>query len=174
MLLADTSCSATPLIFKSYKSRRVAPSVLAAKIIAFSDIFDDSFALQHQLQQAMQIKIPIHLMTDSKCLFDVVSKGSRTAERRLMIDIASFCEAYQLKEIGNIGFVRSDHNLADGLNKPNKQQALLEFLKSARHVSTIAQWIIRIDRSQRASADTVAVIRNGWLCLRSRSPRRSH
>ena len=142
-MLIDASYSAILVGFKSYKSRRVARLVLVAEIIAFSDTFDEAFAIRHQLQQVTGMRVPLHLMTDSKFLFDVLSKSSRTSESRLMIDVASAREAYQAKEIDNIGFVRSDANLADGLTKSNKQSSLYELLVTAKHEPTIAQWIMR-------------------------------
>ena len=79
VLLADATGSTISVILKSYKSRRVAHPVLAAKIITFRDMLGDAFALQHKLQQTMHLRTPIHLITDSKCLFDFILKGSRTA-----------------------------------------------------------------------------------------------
>lgn len=45
ILLMNGTDSAIPVIFKSYKSRRVARSVLSAEVIAFADLFDDALAL---------------------------------------------------------------------------------------------------------------------------------
>ena len=143
ILLMDKTDSAIPVTFKSYKSRRVTRSVLSAEVIAFADLFDDAFALRSQMEQATNRAVPMHLMTDSKSLFDIISKGSRTSEKRIMLDIHSARQAYQAQEISNIGFVRSCDNLADGLTKGKKQKALLNLLLTGAHEVKCEQWILR-------------------------------
>ena len=105
-MLIDASYIATSVAFKSYKNHCVASSVLGAELVAFSDMFDKAFAIRHQLQQTTNTRAPLYLMTDSKCLFEVLSKGSHALERRLMIDVAIAHEAYRAKEIDNKCFVR--------------------------------------------------------------------
>jgi hypothetical protein len=57
-------------------------------LIAFAEAFDRSFVLKSDLEDMLNMRIPIRMYTDSQSLFDVISKGSMTAERRLQIDIA--------------------------------------------------------------------------------------
>ena len=66
ILLMDKSNNAIPVSFKSYKSRRVTRSVLAAETIRFVDMFDDALALQSQIEQALGCTPLMHLLTDSK------------------------------------------------------------------------------------------------------------
>ena len=87
VLLMDESGAAAPIIFKSYKSRRISRSVLSAEANAFADLYDDAYALRSQLEHALSRAVPVHLLTDSKSLFDVISKGTRTKEKRIMLDI---------------------------------------------------------------------------------------
>ena len=143
ILLVDDDDSAVPICFKSYKSRRVTRSVLSAEVIAFADLFDDAYALRSQAEQALKRSIPMHLLTDSKSLFDMISKGSRSSEKRIMLDIHAARQAYQAKEISNIGFVRSSDNLADGLTKQKMQAELFKLLQHAKHTVKCEQWIIR-------------------------------
>ena len=143
VLIMDDSNKTIPISFKSYKSRRVTRSVLSAEVIAFADLFDDAMAIRSQMEHALQQPVPMHLMTDSKSLFDIISKGSRTSEKRVMLDIHATRQAYQRQEISNIGFVRSEHNLADGLTKEKKQGALLQMMLDESHVTVCEQWIIR-------------------------------
>ena len=51
MLLMDDTDVSVPISFKSNKSRRVTRSVLSAEFITFADLFDDAFAIRHQLKQ---------------------------------------------------------------------------------------------------------------------------
>ncbi len=143
ILLMDDSDTAIPIVYKSYKSRRVARSVLSAEVIAFADVFDHALALKSQLEQATRRPVPMHLLTDSKSLFDIISKGTRTSEKRIMLDVHAAREGYKTREISNIGFVRSSENLADGLTKAKMQKALFKLLKSGRHSVECEQWILR-------------------------------
>ena len=56
-------------------------------------------------------------MTDSKSIFDTITKLSRVAEKRLIIDISALRQSYSSSEITNIGHVLSEFNLADALTK---------------------------------------------------------
>ena len=62
----DENYKAVPMIFKIYKSRRVARSVLSAEVIAFADLFDDALALRSQLEHALERAVLMHLLTYSK------------------------------------------------------------------------------------------------------------
>ena len=68
--------------------------------------------------------ILVHILTDSKSVFENISKGSRTSEKRIMLDIYAARQAYKTLEISNKDFVRSSHSLADGLTKYKVQAAL--------------------------------------------------
>ena len=89
VFLADKNATAIPKNFKSYKARRIVRSPMAAEVIAFSDMFDVAITLSDEIKQLYGHDIPLQLFTDSKSLFDVNSKGSRTSEKRLMLDIAA-------------------------------------------------------------------------------------
>ena len=122
--LADSTNAVVPLSFKSYKSRRVTRSVMSGEVIAFSDMFDIAISMSVELSKILNRKVPMQLLTDSKSLFDVISKGSRTSEKRIMLDIAAAREGFRDKLISDIEFVRSNANIADGLTKPMSQAAL--------------------------------------------------
>ena len=77
--LTDDNHNAIPVSFESYKSRRVALSVLFAEVIAFADLFDDAPTIRNQLVFVLRKQIPVHILTDSKSMFDIRSKGSRTS-----------------------------------------------------------------------------------------------
>ncbi len=92
------------------------------------------------------------LYTDNRCLFDVISKGLKTAERRLMLDIAVSRQAFRSREISDIGFLRSHHNLADGFTKPMQQAALRTVLRTSYWRPQAEQWILRAPPSRLPSA----------------------
>ena len=114
-------------------------SVLGAEIIAFADMFDKAISIRHQVEEILKQRVALQLLTDSKSLVDVISKGSRKSERKLMIDITNVRQGYQNNEIDNIGFVRTEHNLVDGLTKQNKQSALANLVESAQHCLIVDQ-----------------------------------
>lgn len=116
---------------------------MAGEVIAFSDISDYAITLSQELHLLVSKLIPVQLLTDSKCLFDVIAKGSRTSEKRTMLDVAAAREAFRDKTISDIGFVRSSHNPADGFTKEMSQQRLNTVLKLAHVIVQPEQWIIR-------------------------------
>lgn len=110
----DDEGNATPVTIKSYKSWRVTRSVLAAEVIAFADLFDNAYSIRPSLEQELGRLVPLYFLTDSKYLYDIISKGSRPSEKHLMLDVYATREAYCSKEMCKIGIVRSQHNISDG------------------------------------------------------------
>ena len=57
-------------------------------------MLDDAYAIRSQIEHALQRAVPMHLLTDSKSLFDIISKGSRTSEKRINLDIQAGHQSY--------------------------------------------------------------------------------
>ena len=121
-----------PIPFKSYKAGRVTRSVMAGEVIDFSDLFDVVGVLSVEIEALFGTNVPVQLLNDSKSLFDVISKGSRTSEKRMMLDIAAAREGFRDKVISNICFVRSSSKIADGLTKVMQQSSLQKVLMTGR------------------------------------------
>lgn len=81
ILLIDGSDISITIAFRNYKTRLVAPSVLSTEVIGFSEVFDHAYALMSQLKQSMQCTVPMHLLTGSNSLLDVISKVARTSDK---------------------------------------------------------------------------------------------
>lgn len=143
IFLMDDDHNVVPIFFKSYKARRITKSPMAGEVIAFSDMFDAAIALSEEMKTLLDQQIKVQLFTDSKSLFDVISKGSKTSEKRLMLDIAAAREGFKDELISNIGLVRSKHNIADGLTKEMNQSALRNILETGQLKIECNQWIIR-------------------------------
>lgn len=143
VFLGDSSNAVIPLSFKSYKARRITRSAMSGEVIAFSDMFDIAIALRQDLERMLNNAVPFHLLTDSKSLFDVISKGFRTSEKRMMLDIGAAREAFRDKIISDIGFVRSHLNIADGLTKPMCQSLLRDTISTRYLDVQPEQWIVR-------------------------------
>ena len=114
VFLTDAQNRCAPLSYKSIKCKRVTRSVLAAEAIAFAEGFDQGYALKCNLKELLGTNVPLTLMTDSKTLFDVITKASYTREKRILIDLASVREGYRRFDIDDIGLIASEENLADG------------------------------------------------------------
>lgn len=147
ILLVDGMDNSVPLVFKSYKSRRITRSAMAGEVIAFADMSDAAVTINKELSSILGHIVPLQLLTDSKCLFDVISKGSRTSEKRLMLDIAVAREQFRVSDVSDIGLVRSASNLADGLTKAMQQASLRACLGTGITHVTPVQSIIRTPRN---------------------------
>lgn len=143
ILLCDNKNRTHVLDYSSRKFKRVVRSILGGEVYAFSAGFDRGFILQYDLQTIYKRAIPLHMMTDSLQLFDVITKGSATTEKRLMIDVAAARESYNKYEISNVGLVASDYNIADALTKEKCNPALEELLRTGKDMNPVKQWIIR-------------------------------
>ncbi len=118
VLPMDANGNAIPSPILSYKARRLTGSVMAAQVIAFSDLFYTSFTLLSELQVLLSREIPLHLLTDSKCLFDVISKGPRASEKN---DVKHRRNArWQSTTRYYECFGRSSRNIADVLTEKNE------------------------------------------------------
>jgi hypothetical protein len=143
IFLCDGKGACAPLVFKSYKCRRVTRSVFASELLAFADMIDQAITLRVELSTLLSQDIPLQALTDSKSLFDVMTKRSATSERRLMLDIACAQDAWTKQDISDIGFIRSAENIADGLTKQMKQASLLKVLETSQLDVKVEQWIVR-------------------------------
>eukprot|EP00170_Pyropia_yezoensis_P005437 contig_22078_g5451 len=93
------------------------------------------------------------MLTDSKQLFDVITRASHPTEKRLMIDVAAAREAYNNQEISNVGLLKSEHNAADGLTKPHHCTALERIMSTGEDNNPVQQWIIRAAATPKPSEE---------------------
>jgi hypothetical protein len=128
LLLSDATSACCVLSFRSFKSRRIARSSLAAETMAFAYTFDASFALKHDLGSMIGKPIPLLLLTDSRPLFDILVCAKCTTEKRLMIGIAAAREGFNRRDITNVCLIRSEHNVANAMTKLNSNPALHRLL----------------------------------------------
>lgn len=117
VLQCDRTNTCHVLAYMSRNSRRVVLSIMAGETYAFSDALYQGFMLKHDLETLYRREIPLMMFTDSKQLFDVITKATYPTERRLMIDIAAVRESYNSFDISNIGLVAGKDNPADSFTK---------------------------------------------------------
>lgn len=82
-------------------------------------------------------------MTDSESLLKVIVKASKTTENKLKIDLRVTREAYEGREISDVGRTRSEGNVADGLTKRGRCKALENMLDIDKLDMNIEQWVVR-------------------------------
>jgi hypothetical protein len=142
VLLSDATGRFSIITYKSDKSKRVTRSSFAGECFAFADGFDRGPILKHELERMTGNCIPLMLFTDSKTLFDVITRARYTTETRLMIDISASREAFNERLISNIGLIKSEFNPADSLTKIGSNGAMLTLLRSGKIEHPIEQIII--------------------------------
>ena len=143
IFLVDALGNCQPVHWSSHKAKRVTRSVLGSEVLAFSDAFDMSYAIKHDLQALLNQEIPLVMMTDSLSLFDVITKCTQTAEKRLLIDLNIAKQAYKRREVEMIGFLKTEYNPADCLTKVMGSKVMENILKEAKIFHPVAQWIER-------------------------------
>lgn len=143
ILFCDGTGKAHVLNFASRKCKRVVRPVMAGGVYAFTCAFDEAFVLCYDLEQLYGRRIPLSLFTDSKQLFDVVTKASHPTEKRLMVDVAAARQTYNRYDISNVGLIASDDNLADPLTKERGCPALETMLRTGTDHTPVVQWVIR-------------------------------
>lgn len=104
---------------------------------------DYGFTLKHDLEQILDMNLPTRLDTNSKRLFDVITKNSTTTDKRLIIDIQPIREAYLCMEIHDIDWIRSEHNPADALTKVKENPILNAILEEGAINYPVQQRMIR-------------------------------
>ena len=82
------------------------------------------------------------MFTDSKCLFDSMTRLTSATEKRLLIDIAALRQSYTRGELFNLGHVSSNYNLADPLTKKTRSTLLETAMMEGKLTHPVNQWII--------------------------------
>jgi hypothetical protein len=132
IVLSDDSETRAIFHFSSPKSKRVTRSTMAAEILAFVDAFDKAFIIRHELSRMLSKDILLLMMTDSRALFDVITRARYTTERTLMVDVAAALESNSDRTMINIGVIRSGYNPADGLTKAPPNEALMKLFMAGK------------------------------------------
>lgn len=103
VLMADARNGCNIMHYSSHKSRRVVHSVMAGETYAFADGSDFALTLKYDVERMIGKRLSLTLFTDSKCLFDVITKNTTTAEKQLMIDIQAVRQDYEGMGMSEVG-----------------------------------------------------------------------
>lgn len=143
VLQSDASGKCNILHYSSSISKRVGFSVLGSEIYALIHWFDFVYCVERDLETMSSKHVPMELLTDSKCLCDVITRWSSCREKRLMIDIAVVKEAYSRQEISQVGHLFSNQNPADGLAKFRNCLDFNSILDRGSLELDVIQWVLR-------------------------------
>lgn len=75
---------------------------MAGEGYAFADAFDAAYIVNHDLERIYRQHLPLIMLTDSKQMYDVVTRASQTTKKRLVVDVAAAREAYKRNEISHV------------------------------------------------------------------------
>ena len=128
---------------------------MAAETHVLADATDMAILVEHDLQMILGKKLAITLLTDSKSLFDVLSKGTTTTEKRLMIDIEATRQAYDEEVINNLGWIRREYNIADSLTKIQINSIMKKFMLTGKIDLVVEQYVVRTPHSHQVSSEPV-------------------
>lgn len=85
----------------------------------------------------------INMFTNSKQVFDAITKGQGTTAKTLTIEILAIMKAYKKFEIDAICLVSGNQNPADALRKLSRNGALTQLLAVCTDKITVLQWVDR-------------------------------
>ena len=78
ILLCDKNNNCNIIQFSSHKSRRIVRSILDGEIYPFADAFDTAYTIKRDLEEMLERRVSLQMLTDSKTLFDIITKCSGT------------------------------------------------------------------------------------------------
>ena len=109
--------------------------------------FDIGSTVKATIGKIFGTEISLIICTDSRSLYDCLTKLGTTQEKRLMIDISSIRETYELREIAEIVWIKSSSNPADSMTKSNSNRALDEMIASNQYKLEKEAWVERDNNS---------------------------
>lgn len=125
--------------------------------MSFADVFYMSFTLEHDLENITSSKLPIHMITGRKYLFDVFTKTTTAKENRLRIDLKTVKNAYDSFEVNYVALKRTKLNISYALSKVKTNSVLLHTIKNGKIDHPTGQWII-LTKANEFLVDTKAEV----------------
>lgn len=114
---------------------------VAADMYAFLKAFHVAFL---SVEDAIKIhgrELDLYMYTDFLQLFDALTIGKKTEEKRLMMYILAARQSYQMFEIAGVAHIKEEtHNPADGLAKLKHNGVLDDIFKNVRMVYPTEKW----------------------------------
>lgn len=143
--MTDASGGMCIIHFKSHKAYQVVKSAIDNETMALAAAFDSGFLIRKQVEPMFGQSIPLFMLTDTKCLFDVLTSNKNTTEVCLVLVVFASRQSSTRREIDNIGLIRSEDNLADDLSKAEGNSALLSAMRSSQLNHNVVDYILQGD-----------------------------
>eukprot|EP00171_Calliarthron_tuberculosum_P004960 IDg4960t1 len=141
--LVDSNGFANIIHYASVKSKRVTRSVLAAELYAMVHGYDSAATLQLSLSAIFRRRLAVRIYTDSRSLYDSVTRLSSTREKRLLIDLSLLREAFEKREISDVFWIPGNQNPADAFTKQSPCAALTRLLQTNKIDINPNAWVER-------------------------------
>lgn len=93
------------------------------------------------------------MLTDSACVLDVIIRSSKKAKSRVTIDLPAAKQAYDNRDIDDIGRIKTTDKIADRFTKNGKNKSLQVLLDTGILHQNGSQWIVRIQKITGAALD---------------------
>ena len=148
VLLVDKHNKSCVIHYASWKCRRVTRSVLAAEIYAFAACLDYCITLRHDLQSMISRPVPIEIFTDSKSLFDTITKLTWLSEKRLLIDVSAIRESYYAGDLDDVAHLSPEYNHADCLTEDKDSTLLRTLMTTGTLRHPVNQLIVKENQSR--------------------------
>lgn len=91
----------------------------------------------------LNMDVPLVICTDSKSVYDCITKLGTTQEKRLMIDVMSLRQAYEHREIAQVRWVAGTSNPADSMTKSKPTNALKTLIDTNKITLEVQEWVKR-------------------------------
>lgn len=114
---------------------------MGGDVFSVMDAFDAVFVLPNYLELIMDKWLDMTILTDSRKVFDTVTRGNSTQGRRLGIDIVVARHLCKVFNISLIGLIRGAVNPSEGLTKEDGNGALRLMRRTGHDSTPVYQWI---------------------------------
>ena len=118
VFLKDEDGNRCPIYWRSRKLRRIVKSTFAAETMALLEGAETAVYLACIIKEITGCEeLPITCLVDNKSLVDALHSSNKIEDTRLRVDIAVLEDMISRKEICQVKWVDTTHQLADGLTK---------------------------------------------------------
>ena len=139
--LTDKTGTANLIHWSSIKCKRIIKNVLTSKLYVMNHVFDIETVIKTTIEKIFDIHISFILCIDSKSLYDYLMKFGITNEKRFMIDIMSFRQSYERREITEVRWIDENKNPADAMTKAKTTSVLKMLIDSNRIDLRAVEWV---------------------------------
>ncbi|APA06573.1 hypothetical protein sscle_02g013430 [Sclerotinia sclerotiorum 1980 UF-70] len=143
IVMMDKHNNANTIHWSSIKCKRITHSVLASELYGLVQGFDIDAAITATVGAILNQETPLTICTDSKSLYNLLTKLGTTSEKRLMIDIMALRQSYERREIVEVIWIDGPTNPADAMTKGKPCQALTDLINTNKISIKPMKWVER-------------------------------